>query len=186
MVKEKGFETIIEAATIAKSMEMDCFFVIAGKGPMLESYKKQVAERNLERHVTFIGYVTDEQRNVLIENSILAVIPSLYEPFGIVALETMILGKPTIVSDTGGISGIVKHLKTGLLMAPGDAKSMLEQIYYLITNPEEADEIGLKGRQIVKGLYGWNRIASETSRVMEDTLISERITEKGLTEKANK
>ncbi|SMQ82880.1 Glycosyltransferase involved in cell wall bisynthesis [Bacillus sp. OV166] len=175
IVKEKGFETIIEAASIAKEREIDCFFVIAGKGPMLETYRRQINVRNLESHITFVGYVTDEQRNSLIAGSELAVIPSLYEPFGIVVLETMILGKPTIVSNTGGMKGIVKHLHTGLLMTPGDAESMLEQIDFLINHPLKAEEIGKKGRQIVTILYGWKRIASETSRVMEDTVLNKRV-----------
>jgi glycogen(starch) synthase len=83
----------------------------------------------------------------------------------------MILGKPTIVSNTGGMKGIVKHLHTGLLMTPGDERSMLEQIDYLVTHPLKAEEIGKRGRKIVTSLYGWKRIAIETSRVMEDTLL---------------
>ena len=175
IVKEKGFETIIEAAFIAKRRGLDCFFVVAGKGPMLETYQRQINIRNLESHLAFVGYVTDEQRNALIAGSELAVIPSLYEPFGIVALETMILGKPTIVSNTGGMKGLVKHFHSGLLMTPGDAESMLEQIDFLINHPHKAEEIGQRGRQIVTSLYGWKRIASETSRVMQDTLINNRV-----------
>ena len=175
IVKEKGFETIIEAASIAKNEGLDYRFIIAGKGPMLETYRQHISAQQLESHVQFIGFITDEQRNVLIQESELAVIPSLYEPFGIVALETMTFGKPTIVSNTGGMKGIVKHLQTGLLMVPGDARSLLEQINFLRNNPKKAQEIGEKGRQIVKSLYGWKRIASETSRVMEDLLLSERI-----------
>ncbi|MFK9093294.1 glycosyltransferase family 4 protein [Bacillus salipaludis] len=177
IVKEKGFETILKAAAIAKEKNLECFFVVAGKGPMLETYQQQISAMSLDKYVTFIGYITDEQRNALIQGSEIAVIPSLYEPFGIVALETMILGKPTIVSNTGGMKGIVKHLQTGMLMVPGDVESLLKQIDFLMNNPEKAEEIGNKGRQIVKNLYGWKRIASETSRVMEDTLLNKRINE---------
>ncbi|MBV7507484.1 glycosyltransferase family 4 protein [Bacillus sp. sid0103] len=175
IVKEKGFETIIEAAAIAKKRKLDCFFVVAGKGPMLETYRRQILELKLESQMMFIGYVNDKERNALIAESELAVIPSLYEPFGIVALETMILGKPTIVSNTGGMKGIVKHLHTGLLMTPGNAQSMLEQIDFLIRHPLKAEEIGNRGRQIVTSLYGWKRIASQTGRVMEDTLINKLV-----------
>ncbi|MCM2531637.1 glycosyltransferase family 4 protein [Neobacillus pocheonensis] len=175
MVQEKGFETIIKAAIITKEKKLDIFFVIAGKGPMLETYRRQIIDRKLEDTIAFVGYINDEQRNALILNSEIAVFPSLYEPFGIVALETMVLGKPTIVSDTGGLKGIVKHLKTGLLMVPGDPKSLLEQIDFLIHNPENAQEMGKRGMQIVKSLYGWNRISSETSRIMEDMLLYKRV-----------
>jgi 1,4-alpha-glucan branching enzyme len=186
MVKEKGFETIIEAAFNAKENGQSCFFVIAGKGPMLETYRRQVVEWKLENNVAFVGYISDEQRNALIEGCEMAVIPSLYEPFGIAALETMILGKPTIVSNTGGIKGLVKHLQTGLLMVPGDAESLQEQIDFLWENSQKAKEIGKRGRQIVKSIYGWKRIASETSRVMEDMLLNKRVNEFKQTETPNK
>lgn len=183
IVKEKGFETMIEAAAIAKERGLDLFFVIAGKGPMLEAYRRQVADRKLENHLCFVGYIADEYRNALITGSEMAVFPSLYEPFGIVALETMILGKPTIVSNTGGLKGIVKHLQTGLLMVPGDAYSLLTQIEFLIQNPDRAVEIGRRGAQIVKNMYGWKRIASETSRVMEDMILNNRVNGKEKIEK---
>jgi glycosyltransferase involved in cell wall biosynthesis len=175
IVKEKGFETLIEAAAIVKEKEQDFFFVIAGKGPMLDTYRRQIIDRNLEKQITFVGYLTDQQRNALIFGCELAVFPSLYEPFGIVALETMILGKPTIVSDTGGLKRIVKHLQTGLLMVPGNAKSLLDQVEFLMNNPQTAVEIGTRGMQVVKSMYGWKRIASETSRVMEDMVLNKRV-----------
>jgi glycogen synthase len=174
MVKEKGFETIIEAAQMAKESRSDVNFVIAGKGPMLERYRKMVSERQLDHIVAFIGYVTDEQRNALLVNSEIALFPSLYEPFGIVALEAMIHSKPTIVSETGGLKGIIMDKQTGLLMAPGDAKSLLANVNFLLNNPVKAREIGEKGRKIVKGLYGWKRIASQTVKVIEDTLLNTR------------
>jgi glycogen synthase len=177
IVKEKGFETIIEAAGIAKEKGWDYFFVIAGKGPMLDIYRRQIKESKLTNHIAFVGYISEEQRNALIAGSELSVIPSLYEPFGIVVLESLVLAKPTIVSNTGGMKGIVKHLQTGLLMNPGDPESMLEQIQLLVENPILAKEIGLKGREIAKSLYGWNRIASETARVMKDTVIDIQVNE---------
>ncbi|WP_251551383.1 glycosyltransferase family 4 protein [Neobacillus muris] len=175
MVKEKGFETIMEAAAIAKQRKLDYFFVIAGKGPMLLEYKKQVEQQGLTDFVEFIGFVTDVQRNSLIAGCEMAVFPSLYEPFGIVALETMIFGKPTIVSNTGGLKGIVKHLKTGLLMNPGNAESLLNQAAYLMENPKISKEIGSRGRQIALSLYGWKRIANETGKLMEDIVLGMQV-----------
>jgi glycogen synthase len=174
MVMEKGFETIIEAAQLAKKNRRNIYFVVAGKGPMLERYRKMVSERQLDHYIAFIGYVSDEQRDALLVNSEMAVFPSLYEPFGIVALEAMILGKPTIVSDTGGLKGIIMDKQTGLLMVTGNAESLLANIDFLSQNPEKAVEIGEKGRQIVKSLYGWKRVASQTVKIMEETMLNKR------------
>jgi glycogen synthase len=174
MVKEKGFETLIEVAKLLKETGVNIFIIIAGKGPMLEGYRKIVTEHELGQYIAFIGYVTELERNSLLARCEMAVFPSLYEPFGIVALESMILGRPTIVSNTGGLKGIVNHLLTGLLMIPGDANSLLDNIQWLLQNPEKATEIGKNGRQIVISLYGWKRIALQTVRVIEDTVINKK------------
>jgi glycosyltransferase involved in cell wall biosynthesis len=176
-VKEKGFETIIEAASIAKEIELNVFFVIAGKGPMLQYYRREVQERNLTDYITFIGYIPEEEKNAWMSASEANVFPSMYEPFGIVALESMIKGKPTVVSNEGGLRGIVKHEQSGLFMIPGDAESLIEQICYLLKNPKKAQEIGEMGRRIVKSLYGWNRIAADTRRIMEDLILMTQLSE---------
>ncbi|WHY90523.1 glycosyltransferase family 4 protein [Neobacillus cucumis] len=172
IVKEKGFETIIEASAIAKELKLEFSFVIAGKGPMLDTYRKLIQEKHLEDKITFIGFVSEQQRNTFIQNCEMVVVPSLYEPFGIVALESMALGKPTIVSKTGGLKGIVKHLQTGMVMTPGDAKSLLEQILFIYKNPEKAAEMAKEGQLVMKSLYSWKRVALETSRIIEDTLLT--------------
>lgn len=175
MVKEKGFKTLIKAASIAKEKGLNLHFIIAGRGPMLECYRKEVIRRGLEEQLEFIGYITDAEKDSYILQSDITVFPSLYEPFGIVALESMILGKPTIVSNVGGLKATVLHMKSGLFMAPGNEESLLKQITFLIENPMKAKEIGLLGREMVQGLYGWKRIASETKRVIEDVVINKRI-----------
>ncbi|MGG1400546.1 glycosyltransferase family 4 protein [Bacillus salipaludis] len=177
MVKEKGFETIIEAAAIAKELKLEYSFVIAGKGPMLDTYRKLIQEKHLEDKITLIGFVSEQQRNTLIQNCEMVVVPSLYEPFGIVALESMALGKPTIVSKTGGLKGIVKHLQTGMLMTPGDAKSLLEQILFIYKNPKKAAEMAKEGQLVMKSLYSWKRVAMETSRLIEDLLLIQLVEE---------
>lgn len=175
IVKEKGFETIIDSAVLVKKKNLNVFFAVAGKGPMLENYRRRVIEKKLEEQLAFIGYITDEEKNAFILQSDMMVFPSLYEPFGIVALESMIQEKPTIASDIGGLKGIITHMETGLLMVPGNADSLLEQISYLLTNPQKAHEIGSKGKQMVKSLYSWLRVAEETKQIMEDVVNENRI-----------
>lgn len=175
VVREKGFETIIDAAEILKSTRSDIYFIIAGKGPLLEDYRRQVFERNLADFVYFIGFIDDKKRNALFEECHIAVFPSLYEPFGIVALESMKAGKPTIVSNTGGLKGIVQHLKTGLLMVPGNTESLAEQLLYLLDNEDTAIKIGGNGKKVVESLFSWNRVAEETKRVLEDVKVKGKI-----------
>ncbi|MCA1039122.1 glycosyltransferase [Bacillus infantis] len=175
MVKEKGFDTLLDAAALMKEEFPDVYYFIAGKGPLLDFYRRKTEEMGLSGTVFFIGFIGDEQRNALFSLCDIAVFPSEYEPFGIVALESMIHGKPTIVSDTGGLKGIVSHKRTGLLMEPGSALSFKEQAAFLLCNKQEAEVIGSMGKTAALQLFSWDRIAEETKRVMEDCVLGCRI-----------
>ncbi|AIE60737.1 glycosyltransferase [Bacillus methanolicus] len=175
MVREKGFDTLIEAATKMKAKSDELYFVIAGKGPLLEEYRQKVKDYGLENFVYFIGFIQDEQRDALLTQCEAAVFPSLYEPFGIVALEAMSFGKPTIVSETGGLKGIIQPYKTGLFMDPGNSLSLLQQLHLILEDRQRALEIGENGRKVVESLFSWTRIAEETKRTFEDVLLSTKI-----------
>jgi glycosyltransferase involved in cell wall biosynthesis len=180
IVKEKGFETIIEAAIVAREKNLGIYFVIAGKGPMLETYRHKIKEHQLEDYLFFPGFIQDEQRDEFFSLCDIAVFPSLYEPFGIVALEAMIHGKPTIVSETGGLKGIIKHLQTGLLMEPGNANQLLDHVIFLLENKAEADRMAERGKGIVESLYSWKRIARDTKRLMDDVILLNKVGKKNL------
>ncbi len=175
MVKEKGFDTLLEAAALMKEEFPDVYYFIAGKGPLLDFYRRKTEEMGLSGTVFFIGFIGDEQRNALFSLCNVAVFPSEYEPFGIVALESMMHGKPTIVSDTGGLKGIISHRRTGLLMEPGSAQSFKEQAAFLLCNEQEAEVIGSMGKTAALQLFSWDRIAEETKRVIEDCVLACRI-----------
>ncbi|WP_313798274.1 glycosyltransferase family 4 protein [Cytobacillus sp.] len=169
MVKEKGFDTLIEAAFLMKERFPDVYFIVAGKGPMLEEYRKRVLQLNLS-NLSFVGFISEETKNALYKICTLAVFPSRYEPFGIVALEAMQHGKPIIASRTGGFKSIVQHGLTGLLMVPGDALSFIQLASRLLKYDIEAEKIGLNGKVMVENNFSWQRIAEETIRVYKETL----------------
>lgn len=171
IVKEKGFETIIDAAKKMRGKLLNIYFIIAGKGPLLEEYRRMVEGLHLQNHIFFVGYVTEKQRAALLNHCSIAVFPSLYEPFGIVALEAMLAGKPTIISNTGGLKGLVQHKKSGMLMSPGCSECLIEQIMYLLENESHADKIGRSAKERVETMFSWERIANQTISVYEARLI---------------
>ncbi|HYK72332.1 MAG TPA: glycosyltransferase family 4 protein, partial [Pseudoneobacillus sp.] len=166
LVKEKGFDLIIEAA--AKIERNDLCFVIAGIGPMFQEYEKLIKKHSLENTVYLIGFITDQQRNQLFEKCMMAIFPSRYEPFGIVALEAMKFSKPLIVSDTGGLRGINKHLETGLFMKPNNVESLVENIEMILNQPTLAEKMAENGKKLVDQFYSWQRVAEMTKRIYED------------------
>ncbi|ARK29379.1 1,4-alpha-glucan branching protein domain-containing protein [Halalkalibacter krulwichiae] len=170
MVKEKGYQTVIDTAAMIREKGLNIRFVIAGKGPMLESYRQQVEQRQLQSFITFLGFVSDEERNEWFSRCDATVFPSLYEPFGIVALEGMAAGKATIVSDTGGLSGIIRHNENGLKIFPGDEESLFNQVLYLYNHPISREALATQGLRDVKTKFDWGTIAGQTDKAINKCL----------------
>jgi 1,4-alpha-glucan branching enzyme len=147
----------------------DVKFVIAGKGPMMEEWKNKAQRLGYGDKVLFAGFVSDEDRNRLLRNAAVTVFPSLYEPFGIVALEAMTAGSPVVVSDVGGLADVVEHGQNGLKMYAGDARSLATQVNVLLDDPVWAQHLAEAGRQSVKQ-YDWSRIAQQTITVYQRVL----------------
>jgi 1,4-alpha-glucan branching enzyme len=172
LVYEKGFHILIEAAEMVLKKIPNTHFVIAGKGPLLHEYRALVKEKKLNRHVQFIGYITDEERNHLLDLCNIVVFPSLYEPFGIVALEGMIVGKPTVVTDTGGLQAIVEDGISGVKVRPNDAQHLAQQMISLLKNEEWANQLGRDGKKRAETMFRWDQIARDTTRLFERNVFS--------------
>lgn len=170
IVKEKGFDILIDAARKLKEAQPDVYFIIAGNGPLLDYYRRRVRDLSLENVVFFIGFINDKVRDVLFKECFITVFPSRYEPFGIVALEAMIAGKPVIAANVGGLKGIILHMETGLLMERDSPESFIEQVVYLLEHESIAINMGLMGRQRAKELFSWRRVALTTKELYEKFL----------------
>ena len=95
--------------------------------------------------VYFAGYVEEKAKNFFYNKARVAVFPSLYEPFGIVALEGMAAGVPVVVADTGGLAEIITHRDNGLKTYPGDASSLASNIIEALSNETLRNQIPLTG-----------------------------------------
>jgi 1,4-alpha-glucan branching enzyme len=175
MVHEKGFETLIRAASLLKGGGHRVSFIIAGKGPMLEHYRQLVKNENLDDMVFFTGFISDEKRNRYLKDCLAVIFPSLYEPFGIVALEAMAFKKGVVASDTGGLKSIVKHEHTGLLFQPDNESNLYELLLSLIEEPGKSERLGEIGFRMAKSMFGWERIADQTIHVYEDVLLQTKV-----------
>ena len=107
LVYEKGFHLALDALAGAVKRFGDVRFVVAGTGTAEAELKKQARELSLEEHGTFLGWVGDDMLHSLYRISDVCIVPSIYEPFGLVALEAMASGCLTIVADTGGLREVM-------------------------------------------------------------------------------
>ena len=142
---------------------------------MLEHYRQMVTHEDLGDCVSFIGYISDRERNDYLKNCLAVIFPSLYEPFGIVALEAMAFRKGVVASNTGGLKSIVKHEQTGLLFEPNHEQSLYGQLVSLIENPSKSEQLGNLGFKMAQSMFSWDRIAEQTIHVYDDVLLQTKV-----------
>lgn len=158
LVNEKGVQLLINAIPKILSNYNDVKFVIAGKGPFLNNLIDLSLKLNVNNRVYFTGFVSEEVLLKLYKCSDIAVFPSTYEPFGIVALEGMIAGIPVVVSDTGGLKEIVTHKEDGMKFYTGNIDSLADCIIELLKDEDLSNSIRYVALQKVHRLYNWNNI----------------------------
>ena len=126
LVYEKGIQHLIAAMPKILESYHDSKLLIAGKGGMIDELRAQVDYLGLSNKVYFTGYMNSKQLPKLYKCADVAVFPSTYEPFGIVALVAMLAGVPAVVSDVGGLNEIVDHGINGMKSYAGNPNSLAD------------------------------------------------------------
>ncbi len=162
LVYEKGIQHLISAMPKILTGYHDAKLVIAGKGGMMEELKRQADSMGIGNKVYFTGYLNAKQVPKMYKAADVSVFPSTYEPFGIVALEAMLAGVPTVVSDVGGLNEIVTHGEDGMKSYAGNPNSLADSILELLYNPALCNNIIKKAKIKVKNEYNWAKIAQDT------------------------
>ncbi|HEY4674509.1 MAG TPA: glycosyltransferase family 4 protein [Candidatus Bathyarchaeia archaeon] len=170
LVHEKGVHVLIGAAPKVLSVLPNVNFVIVGEGGMKEYLTKEAWDFGVANHVFFTGFVDEKMLISIYKASDAAVFPSLYEPFGITALEAMAAKTPVVVSDTGGLAEIVEHDKTGVKVYTDNSDSLAWGIIKVLQNQSFANTIREKAYKKVVKCYDWNRIADETIEVYRQAM----------------
>jgi len=167
LVHEKGLHVLIDAVPHVLKQCPEAKFVIAGTGSMFDSLRQQADALGVSAKVYLTGFISDEDRNRLFKVADCAVFPSLYEPFGIVALEAMAAKTPVVVAETGGLKEVVEHGETGITVYPGNAESLAWGITHTLQHPEWAKARVANAYRRVVSEYNWQHIAGLTRRVYE-------------------
>ncbi len=163
---EKGVHTLLEAVRLI-SARLPVRLVVAGTGTH-EAALRQLAHRlGVADRVEFTGFLDDRRLIETYTEADLAVVPSLYEPFGLVALETMACGTPCIAADTGGLREIIDHEITGLTFTPGDAHSLAGTMHRLLTDERLGHRLTMEARRVLGQRFSWATIATRTADTYE-------------------
>lgn len=162
---EKGFQVLARAMRELRHSAPGIRCVIAGRGTYLPELQSLLDVEGVSDIVHLAGFVSDDDLRALLGNASCVVIPSLYEPFGIVALEGMAAGAPTIVARTGGLAEIVEGTGAGVLFEPGDPHDLARAIASVLGSPERADDLRSVAASLLRERYSWDAIAGSTAEV---------------------
>jgi glycogen synthase len=173
LVYEKGFQLALEAlagpegviATVGKVR-----FLVAGSGTHEDELKAQAEQLGLMEHGTFLGWIGDDVLHSLYRIADLCVVPSLYEPFGLVALEAMASGCPCIVADTGGLREVVPEgERVGLRFNGGDSKHLGVMIERMLTDTPLRERLVAEASEHVLR-FEWADVARQTRALYAEVL----------------
>ncbi len=170
LTSQKGFQYLIRAFPLILSKHPSARLVIVGDGWMRGELERIAIETGVRNRVVFTGFIPDKDLVALLKRADVIVVPSVYEPFGITALEGMSLGKPIVASRIGGLAEIIQHEVNGVHVFPGDPSSIAWGVNRVLEDPDFARRIGENARKIVKTKYEWNIIAEKTIEVYRKAL----------------
>jgi glycogen synthase len=165
LVNEKGVQVLLDAAPKVIAAYGETKFLIVGTGYYMDQLKQQAYQQGIEHHVHFLGYVSDFELRKLYNIADIVCIPSLYEPFGIVALEAMAAQVPVVTSNVGGLAEFVEHMVTGITTYAGDSGSLAWGLLEILRNPELAQRLNREAYKRVLTLYNWKAIAKRSGEL---------------------
>jgi glycogen synthase len=164
LVYEKGFQVALDALPAVIRRVGRVRFLVAGAGSHRVELEAQARRLGLDAHGTFLGWIGDDVLHSLYRIADLCVVPSLYEPFGLVALEAMASGCPCIVADTGGLREVVPNDDVGLRFASRDPRSLARTMTLVLANPAVRYRLVTEASEHVLR-FDWGDVARRTAEL---------------------
>jgi glycogen(starch) synthase len=162
---EKGIHDAIAALPRIRRTHPGTTLTIAGDGTQLDFLKEQARKHRVSKATNFVGRVDHSQLLSLLHRADVAVLPSHYEPFGIVALESAAAGAPLVTSNAGGLGEAVIDGVTGLSHPPNDVAALAAAVRVALNAPAAAAQRAEAARERLTSDFAWHTVATETSQV---------------------
>jgi glycogen(starch) synthase len=162
---EKGVHDAIAALPRIRRTHPGTTLTIAGTGTQQQWLIEQARKHKVLKAVTFVGHLDHEALVRLLHQSDAAVLPSHYEPFGIVALEAAATGIPLVTSNVGGLGEAVINGQTGMSYAPRDVAGLAAAVRSVLDDPDAAQRRAIAARERLTSDFDWHTVAEETAQV---------------------
>jgi glycogen(starch) synthase len=168
LVYEKGFHLALDALAPVIRRPGNVRFVVAGTGTAEAELKRQARRLCLTRHGSFLGWVGDDMLHSLYRVADLCIVPSIYEPFGLVALEAMASGCLCIVADSGGLREVVPSDRSvGLRFPSRDSAALGAILQQVLTDDEMREQMVTEAREHVL-CFDWAEVATRTAAMYRE------------------
>jgi glycogen(starch) synthase len=169
LVYEKGFQLALEAMPRVLRRVPGTRFLVAGSGTHEAELRRQAEKQGLMEHGTFLGWIGDDVLHSLYPIADICVVPSIYEPFGLVALEAMASGCPCIVADTGGLREVVPHEEAGLRFRARDPEALADMAVRVLDDELLGQRLVSEGLEHIRR-FDWGDVAERTGAVYDGLL----------------
>ncbi|HEX4251829.1 MAG TPA: glycosyltransferase family 4 protein [Pseudonocardia sp.] len=166
---EKGVHDLIAALPRIRRAHPGTRLVIAGHGTHVDFLIEQARAHRVRRAVELVGHLSDRALAALVTAVDAVVLPSRYEPFGMVALETAAAGAPLVASTAGGLGEVVRDGVTGLSFAPGDVAGIATAVRAVLDDPAAAQTRARAARARLRTEFDWDQITAATAQVYAAT-----------------
>jgi glycosyltransferase involved in cell wall biosynthesis len=170
LVERKGVSHLIRALGGVRR-RMPARLIVIGDGPERSRLEQLARDVGVAAHIDFRGRVSDEELHRAYAAADVFVLPSVLdarqdtEGLGVVLLEAMNYSVPVIASDIGGITDIVQHDRTGLLVPPGDEGALAHALTRVLLDKAVADRLAAEGRRLLRETFSWDRIVDRWEAV---------------------
>ncbi|MHA1250025.1 MAG: glycosyltransferase family 4 protein [Candidatus Helarchaeota archaeon] len=167
LVIEKGLFELIKSFKIVNKEIRDTHLIIAGTGYLLNTLRNLVKKINLEKKITFTGFLNKEKLVQFYKLSSIFCLPSYYEITPIVLLEAMASNLPIIASNIGGIPELIENEKDGILIPPNDIKSLSSNIIRLLKDRTLYKKLSNNAYNKIKGKFYYKNMVFRTIKLYQ-------------------
>ncbi|HLO88685.1 MAG TPA: glycosyltransferase family 1 protein [Nostocaceae cyanobacterium] len=164
----KGIETLVRAVHQSKYYGQNLKLIIGGgstpgnsDGRERDRIEGIIQELGMGECASLPGRLSQDVLPIYYAAADICVVPSHYEPFGLVAIEAMASGTPVIASDVGGLQFTVVNEETGLLVPPQNVDAFSNAIDRILSNPQWRETLGKAGQRRVNNKFSWDGVASQ-------------------------
>jgi glycosyltransferase involved in cell wall biosynthesis len=167
----KGMRFVVEAATdIVKEYPNVLWWLVGKDGPESEYCKRLVSDHNMEEQILFLGQRNDVP--ALMARAWVQVVGSLSEGLPLMALESSLLGVPTIGTQIGGLDEAVMNGTTGILVEPGSSQALASATKCLLSHPPLRDRLGKEASNYVISKFDSSKLISSLLDIFEEDFVA--------------